>query len=258
MIYLWLIKTLAIDLPDWGGSSEGGISVKWNHFLLLESLTLPNLTFKAVILVFFFFCGVEACSAFGGVTGLIGAESFTCASWRRDSRRQWHTASCVGYLWVPSWRILTIFLPLTRRDGGALPDGTAVEGERLVFRRPLRLSDDGVYQCTAQSSMGTGKSEYVISVAGELFKRWNFFIFTDAVLQNVSSFLLCFVEEIIRGQRRRRTSNWFEIIVIVCCPLVTETLKNQDLTRGEWKPQVVTQSGIIETSQQQHSKKNKK
>lgn len=48
--------------------------------------------------------------------------------------------------------------------GGALPDGTAVVGERLVFRRPLRLNDSGVFECTAKNSVGTGKSEYLMSV----------------------------------------------------------------------------------------------
>lgn len=80
--------------------------------------------------------------------------------------------------------MLTFFLPLTCRNGGALPDGTAVVGERLVFTRPLRRGDSGVYQCTAKSSMGTGKSEYMMSVAGER-KGFNFFSFTDAVLENV-------------------------------------------------------------------------
>lgn len=66
-------------------------------------------------------------------------------------------------------------LTLSRRDGGALPDGTAAEGERLVFRRALRLSDGGLYRCTAQSSVGSGQSEYVMSVAGEPVKLFNLF-----------------------------------------------------------------------------------
>lgn len=70
--------------------------------------------------------------------------------------------------------MLTLFLPLIGRGGGALPDGTAVVGERLVFRRPLRLNDSGVYECTAKNSVGTGKSEYLMSVGGKR-KMFTFF-----------------------------------------------------------------------------------
>lgn len=58
-------------------------------------------------------------------------------------------------------------LPWMCREGGALPDGTVVLSERLVFQRPLRLNDSGVYGCTAKNSVGTGKAEYLMSIGGE-------------------------------------------------------------------------------------------
>nr|XP_046264597.1 nectin-4 isoform X2 [Scatophagus argus] len=49
--------------------------------------------------------------------------------------------------------------------GGALPDGVSVVGDKLVFGRPLRLSDSGVYQCVATNNVGVGKTEYMLTVA---------------------------------------------------------------------------------------------
>lgn len=40
-------------------------------------------------------------------------------------------------------------------------------GGKLAFERPLRLNDSGVYECVVKNSVGVGKSEYIVSVAGE-------------------------------------------------------------------------------------------
>ncbi|XP_074544021.1 nectin-4 isoform X2 [Halichoeres trimaculatus] len=48
--------------------------------------------------------------------------------------------------------------------GGALPDGTSVIGERLVFGRALRLNDSGVYECVVRNTVGVGQTEYMLTV----------------------------------------------------------------------------------------------
>ncbi|XP_060901335.1 nectin-4 isoform X3 [Labrus mixtus] len=50
------------------------------------------------------------------------------------------------------------------RKGGALPDGVSVIGGRLVFGRALLLNDSGVYECVARNNVGTGKTEYPLTV----------------------------------------------------------------------------------------------
>lgn len=52
------------------------------------------------------------------------------------------------------------------RKGGALPDGVSVVGGRLIFGRPLHMNDSGVYECVVRNSVGVGKIEYKLSVAG--------------------------------------------------------------------------------------------
>ncbi|XP_041805931.1 nectin-4 isoform X2 [Chelmon rostratus] len=48
--------------------------------------------------------------------------------------------------------------------GGALPDGASVVGEKLVFGRPLRMNDSGVYECVVKNNVGVGKTEYMLTV----------------------------------------------------------------------------------------------
>ncbi|XP_073346733.1 nectin-4 [Pagrus major] len=50
------------------------------------------------------------------------------------------------------------------RQGGALPDGASAVGGKLVFGRPLRLNDSGVFECVVRSSVGIGKAEYMLTV----------------------------------------------------------------------------------------------
>ncbi|KAL2096870.1 hypothetical protein ACEWY4_006077 [Coilia grayii] len=51
----------------------------------------------------------------------------------------------------------------TRRSE-ALPEGVAVEGERLVFGRPLVVTDAGIYECEARNRMGADKGELQVMV----------------------------------------------------------------------------------------------
>lgn len=65
---------------------------------------------------------------------------------------------------------LSVWLPLTihlfsRRDGD-LPDGISATGGRLVFGRPLVLTDTGVYECEARNHMGADKGELQVTVRG--------------------------------------------------------------------------------------------
>ncbi|KAM3604700.1 uncharacterized protein V6R79_015067 [Siganus canaliculatus] len=48
--------------------------------------------------------------------------------------------------------------------GGALPDGASVVEGKLVFRRPLRLNDSGIYECVVINSVGVGKTEYTLTI----------------------------------------------------------------------------------------------
>lgn len=54
--------------------------------------------------------------------------------------------------------------------GGALPEGSTIAGDKLVFTRPLRLNDSGVYQCLALNQVGAGKTEYEFNVAEKSFR----------------------------------------------------------------------------------------
>ncbi|TWW73524.1 hypothetical protein D4764_15G0009180 [Takifugu flavidus] len=51
------------------------------------------------------------------------------------------------------------------RNGGALPDGTSVVGEKLIFGRPLRLNDSGLYECVVKNKLGFGKTEYMMTIS---------------------------------------------------------------------------------------------
>ncbi|XP_056913665.1 nectin-4 [Takifugu flavidus] len=50
-------------------------------------------------------------------------------------------------------------------NGGALPDGTSVVGEKLIFGRPLRLNDSGLYECVVKNKLGFGKTEYMMTIS---------------------------------------------------------------------------------------------
>ncbi|XP_005796659.1 nectin-4-like isoform X1 [Xiphophorus maculatus] len=50
--------------------------------------------------------------------------------------------------------------------GGALPDGVSVDGEKLVFGRPVQLNDSGTYECTVKNAVGSGKTEFTLVISG--------------------------------------------------------------------------------------------
>ncbi len=56
---------------------------------------------------------------------------------------------------------------IVHRKGGALPDGTSVVGDKLIFGRPLRGNDSGVYECVVKNKVGVGKTDYTLSVKGK-------------------------------------------------------------------------------------------
>ncbi|XP_031441063.1 nectin-4 [Clupea harengus] len=58
------------------------------------------------------------------------------------------------------------------RKGGSLPEGVELTPEgTLKFGRALSQSDDGIYQCTASNSVGSGRAEMEIKVAGSVQKE---------------------------------------------------------------------------------------
>lgn len=53
------------------------------------------------------------------------------------------------------------------REGGALPDAASAVAGRLVFERPLRSNDSGLYECVVKNNVGTGKADYTLRVTGK-------------------------------------------------------------------------------------------
>ncbi|XP_026122403.1 nectin-4-like isoform X1 [Carassius auratus] len=51
------------------------------------------------------------------------------------------------------------------RKDEALPEGVTMEGGTLRFSRPLSLTDQGVYVCTATNEVGSGKAEILINIS---------------------------------------------------------------------------------------------
>ncbi|KAM4612059.1 nectin-4 isoform 2-T2 [Polymixia lowei] len=61
------------------------------------------------------------------------------------------------------------------RKGGVLPEGVIANANgTLVFDRPLKLSDKGIYQCEAKNEVGVGKAEVDITVAESPDKQTSF------------------------------------------------------------------------------------
>ncbi|KAI4881668.1 hypothetical protein NFI96_009107 [Prochilodus magdalenae] len=50
------------------------------------------------------------------------------------------------------------------RKGSSLPEGVSVEGNRLIFTRPLNKTDEGVYECEAKNSMGAVRAEVQVEI----------------------------------------------------------------------------------------------
>ncbi|XP_072524437.1 nectin-4 [Salminus brasiliensis] len=50
------------------------------------------------------------------------------------------------------------------RKGSGLPEGVSVDGNRLIFTRPLNKTDEGVYECEARNSMGAVRAEINVEI----------------------------------------------------------------------------------------------
>ncbi|XP_035384386.1 nectin-4 isoform X2 [Electrophorus electricus] len=50
------------------------------------------------------------------------------------------------------------------RKGAGLPEGVSVEGNRLIFTRPLNKTDEGVYQCEARNKVGVVRAEVNVEI----------------------------------------------------------------------------------------------
>ncbi|KAI7809971.1 putative nectin-4, partial [Triplophysa rosa] len=50
------------------------------------------------------------------------------------------------------------------RTGGHLPAGVLVQGDKLIFSRPLNVTDEGVYVCQTTNIMGSVKSEFQLKI----------------------------------------------------------------------------------------------
>ncbi|XP_036411646.1 LOW QUALITY PROTEIN: nectin-4 [Colossoma macropomum] len=50
------------------------------------------------------------------------------------------------------------------RKGKGLPEGVSVEGNRLIFTRPLNKTDEGAYECEARNSMGAVRAEFNVEI----------------------------------------------------------------------------------------------
>ncbi|XP_076847549.1 nectin-4 [Brachyhypopomus gauderio] len=50
------------------------------------------------------------------------------------------------------------------RKGRGLPEGVNVEGNRLIFTRPLNKTDEGVYQCEARNTVGFVRAEVNVEI----------------------------------------------------------------------------------------------
>ncbi|XP_056600083.1 nectin-4 isoform X2 [Triplophysa dalaica] len=53
------------------------------------------------------------------------------------------------------------------RTGGHFPAGVLVQGDKLVFSRPLNVTDGGVYVCQTANIMGSVKSEFQLNIEDE-------------------------------------------------------------------------------------------
>lgn len=51
-----------------------------------------------------------------------------------------------------------------------MPDGVSVDGEKLVFGRPVQLNDSGTYECTVKNAVGSGKTEFTLVISGKIWE----------------------------------------------------------------------------------------
>nr|XP_057901969.1 nectin-4-like [Doryrhamphus excisus] len=55
--------------------------------------------------------------------------------------------------------------------GGALPEGVLTVGEKLMFRRGLRLNDSGLYKCVVTNTVGAAQAEYLMTVTEKSHRK---------------------------------------------------------------------------------------
>lgn len=54
-----------------------------------------------------------------------------------------------------------------------MPKEVSVEGNRLIFTRPLNKTDEGVYECEARNSVGSVKAEVNVQIPGKAYDIWD-------------------------------------------------------------------------------------
>lgn len=57
------------------------------------------------------------------------------------------------------------------RQDGRLPEGVSVQRERLVFVRPLNVSDEGLYVCRTGNIVGAAKAQFKLEIGREIGRR---------------------------------------------------------------------------------------
>lgn len=97
----------------------------------------------------------------------------------------------------------------TRREG-ALPDGVSVVGEKLVFRRAVRLNDSGTYECAVTNDAGSGKTEHTLVIlektARDLARAGdNLLLIIICVAAGAVVLVLVIVVLIVRRRHQRKT-----------------------------------------------------
>ncbi|XP_030607002.1 nectin-4 isoform X1 [Archocentrus centrarchus] len=89
--------------------------------------------------------------------------------------------------------------------GGALPDGVSVVGEKLVFQRPIHLSDSGAYECEVKNNVGIGKTEYILSVLECDFPKNNLLLIIICASAGGLVLVLVAVILLVNCHHRRKT-----------------------------------------------------
>lgn len=89
-----------------------------------------------------------------------------------------------------------------------MPDGTSVVGGKLAFGRPLRLNDSGVYECVVKNSVGVGKTEHMLTVAGKCktFQLCSW-LRSHRIKMRICPAIVCFVGILEGGNERTETLN---------------------------------------------------
>lgn len=91
----------------------------------------------------------------------------------------------------------------TRKDG-ALPEGVIVDGDSLLFTRPLHLTDKGHYTCTTTNLVGSGKTEIEVKIKETASPPISVLMITIAALAaGVVFTLICVIICVKRHYKRR-------------------------------------------------------